>query len=68
MFPRVVEIEVHLSSVGGRESAGLQVDDHQASQRPVKKQQIHPIGFITDAQVFLPAYEAEVAAQFQEVG
>ena len=60
MLSRIVEIEVHLSGVGMRESADLQVDDHQASKLPMKEQQIHPIPFVTDAEAPLPANEAEV--------
>ena len=66
MLPRVVEIEVHLSSVGVRESANLQVDNHQASQTPVKKQQIHPVPFSADTKAPLPAHEAEVPSEFQD--
>ena len=63
VFPRIVEIEVHLSGVGVGEFADLQVDDHQTSQATMEKEQVHPIPFVADAQTLLPADEAEIAAQ-----
>ncbi|HWR92319.1 MAG TPA: hypothetical protein VN300_07820 [Desulfobacterales bacterium] len=62
----IVEIEVHLAGVRVGEFPDLQVDDHQASQAAVEKEQVDSIPFVANAQAFLPANEAEVAAELKQ--
>lgn len=66
VLARVIEIEVHLSGVGVRELAELQVDYDQATKTSMKEEQIDAVPFITDAQPTLAADECEVAAQFHQ--
>jgi len=68
VFPRIVEMEVHLAVVGVGKFSNLQVDDHETSQAAVGKEQVHPVPFVADAQPLLPADKAEIAAQLQEEG
>jgi hypothetical protein len=57
---------VHLPGIRMCEPTNLQIDDNQAPQTTVEKDQIHSIPFIADAKAFLPADEAEISAQFQK--
>ena len=49
MVTRIIQIQMHLSSIRVAELAELQVDDDEASKSSVKKQQINPIPLIPDA-------------------
>src|SRR5690606_20797481 len=68
MFPRIVEVEVHLARVRMSELADLQVNDHQTTQPSMEEEKVHAIPFFTDAQALLPAGETEIITQFQEEG
>ena len=59
VLPRVVQVEVHLAGAAVRKAADFQVDDHEASQGPVKEQQVHAVPLVPYAQPPLPAHEAE---------
>jgi hypothetical protein len=66
VFPRIVEVEVHLTGVGMGELPPLEIDQHQAPQRPVKQDQIDAIPFGSDPNAFLPRHEGEPVPEFQE--
>jgi hypothetical protein len=64
----IVEVEVHLSRVGVRELAELEIDDDQAAQTPVVEEQVHPIPGVADAKPALTPDEGEIPAELQEEG
>jgi cation transporter-like permease len=64
VLARVVQVQVHLSRVGVRELAELEIDDDQAAQAPVIEEQIHPIPGVADAKPALTPDEREVPAEF----
>src|ERR1700689_3386116 len=44
----IVQIEIHLSGVGVSELTNLQIDDNQATQPPIEKQQVDAIPLRAD--------------------
>jgi len=66
MLAGVVQVEVHLPSIGVAEFADLEVDDHQTLELAMEKQQVNAEPVVVDAQAALTADEGEVVAQFQE--
>jgi hypothetical protein len=64
MFARVVEIHVHLASIGMSEPAALEIDDDEAPQLAMKEQQIDAILFIADAEAALASDKSEIASEF----
>jgi len=64
VFARVIQIHMHLSSIGVSESSALEVDDDEAAQLAMKKQQIDAIPFIADAEATLASDKSEIAAKF----
>jgi len=57
---------MHLSSIGVSESSALEVDDDEAAQLAMKKQQIDAIPFIADAEAALASDKSEIAAKFSQ--
>src|SRR5712692_6903419 len=66
VFPRIVEVEVHLAGVGVRELVELEVDDDQATQPTMEEEQVDPVPLVADPQPPLTTHEREVAAQLQQ--
>ena len=62
VLARVVEVEVHLTSVRMRKAIQLQVDDDQTAQLAMEGQQIHPVPSLVDMQPKLPPDEGEALA------
>jgi len=60
----IIQVQVHLTCIGMRELAELQIDDNQASKSPMEEQQIYSIPRVSDTQAALPANEGEVVAEF----
>ena len=61
VFCGIVQVEVHLTSVCMGEFADLQVNDDEAAQSAVEKQQIDAIPFIADAKS-LPSSKRNVSS------
>jgi hypothetical protein len=57
---------MHLTRIGVRELANLQINDHKASQFAVKEEKIDAIPFAADAQPALATDEGEVAAELEQ--
>ena len=68
VFAGVVEVEVHLAGVGVGEGAELEVEDDEAAQAAVEKDEVHAIPHAADAQAALASDEGEVAAEFEQEG
>ena len=66
MFLRVVAVHMHLAHVRMAQLGQLEINDHQTSQPPVKKEQIHTKPTIADAQPTLASDECKVAAQLEQ--
>jgi hypothetical protein len=45
---RIIEKKIHLSSVGMGEPTDLQIDDNQAAQTAMEKEEVHSIPFVPD--------------------
>jgi len=58
----VVQIDVHLARVGGRELSNLEVDHHEAVQPAMEEQEIDPVLRVPDSQATLSADEGEPCA------
>jgi len=66
MFARVVQVQIHLSGVGMRELADLQIDDNEALQLSAKKQQVDLVPCRTDAQSLLSGNEGEIVTHLKQ--
>src|ERR1700722_3748998 len=66
ILPRIVQVQVHLAGIRVSEFSYLQFNDQQASEPPMKKQQIDPIPFRSYAKTFLPGYECEVVPKLKQ--
>jgi hypothetical protein len=68
VFDRVFQVGVHLAGVGVREAIELQVDQDEAAQAPVEKEEVDAIRLVADPHAPLANDEAEVRAEFQQEG
>lgn len=66
MFLCVVQVEVHLTSVGVPEAANFQVNDDQAAQAPMEENEIDTEPCVIQPQTALTPKESEVIAKFQK--
>ena len=66
MLTRVVQVEVHLASVGVREPVELQIDDDEASQSTMEEQEVDPVPSTADPQPPLAAHEREVTTKLEK--
>jgi hypothetical protein len=66
VLSRIVEIEVHLASVGVGEFSKLQIYDDEATKLPVEEEQVDSIPFRAYPQPFLPSHKGEIAAKFEQ--
>jgi hypothetical protein len=57
---------MHLSGIGVREFAELEVNYYQATQYAVKEKQIHAIPLGINAESALPIHKCEIIAKFQQ--
>ena len=53
-FERVIQIEMHLPRIRMREFAEFEINDDEASEQPVKKQEVDPVPLISNAQGHVP--------------
>ena len=60
--------KIHLAHVGVDESAKLEINNHQTTQPPVEKQQVHAKPFVADSQPLLPSDEGKLVAEFEQEG
>ena len=65
VFPRVIELQVHLPGIGMVEPAQFQIKDDETAQTAMKKQQIHPEPLIVNAQTALATDKGKIVAEFQ---
>jgi len=56
---------VHLAGVGVGELSALEIDDNEAAELAMEKEQIDPIPFVADSQSALTPDKSEIAAEFQ---
>ena len=66
MLASVIDIEIHLADVCGRELLKLEVNQNQGMQTPVEEHQIHPVPLVIDAQPLLTANERKVVAELEQ--
>ena len=62
----VVEVEVHLASVGIAELADFEVDDDEAPEPPVKEYEVDAEPVVVDPEPTLPSKKSKIIAQFQK--
>ena len=63
MLAGVVEVEMHLASVGIAELADFEVDNDEAPEPPVKEYEVDAEPSVVDPEPTLAANESEVVAQ-----
>ena len=66
VLPRIIQIQVHLSGIRVRELAELKVDDDEASESSVEKQQINTIPLVPNTQSVLAPDKGEIASELEE--
>src|SRR5450759_4054543 len=66
VFAHVVEVKMHLTGIGMRELADLQINDHKAPQFAVKEKEIDAIPFAADSKPALATDESKVAAELEQ--
>ena len=66
MLPGVVEVQVHLASVGVTEFANLQVNYHQAPEPPMEEYEVDAEPSIVNPETTLATKESEVVTQLQQ--
>jgi hypothetical protein len=57
---------VHLPSIRVRELAELEINNNEASESPVEKQEINSIPLVPDAQSVLAPDKGEIASELKE--
>jgi hypothetical protein len=62
MFASIVQVEIHLSGIGVRELADLQIDNNETAQTPIEEQQVDAVPFRAYAEPPLARNECEIVA------
>jgi hypothetical protein len=66
VLPCIIQIQVHLTGIRVREFAELEVDDDEASESAVDKQQINTAPLVPNTQSVLAPDKGEIASELKE--
>ena len=66
MLSGVIEVKIHLAGVGVGKSAELQIDEDQAAESSMKKEQVHAVPIVADPKSLLAGHESKIVAKFEQ--